>query len=77
MITIHNFVPCADVPDAASPLAGKRRGPESTSDAESSQTAEAPTADSLVLVPLTQNDSHKHSLRRNHASTRSLEHMAT
>ncbi len=36
-------LPCADVPDAASPLAGKKRGPESMSDAESSDTAEAPT----------------------------------
>jgi len=57
-------LPCADVPDAASPLAGKRRGPESTSDAESSETAEAPTADSLALVPLTPDDSHAHSFRR-------------
>ncbi len=49
---------------SASPLAGKRRGPESTSDAESSETAEAPTADSLALVPLTPDDSHAHTLRR-------------
>ena len=55
---------CAGVPDAASPLAGKRRGPESMSDAESSGTAEAPTADSLALVPLTPDDSHGPSLRR-------------
>ena len=55
---------CAGVPDAASPLAGKRRGPESMSDAESSGTAEAPTADSLALVPLTPDDSHAPSLRR-------------
>ena len=55
---------CADVPDAASPLAGKRRGPESVSDVESSGTAEAPTADSLALVPLTPDDSHGPSLRR-------------
>jgi len=41
------------VPDAASPLAGKRRGPESMSDGESSGTAEAPNDDSLTLVPLT------------------------
>ena len=57
-------LPRADEPDAASPLAGKRRGPESTSDAESSETAEAPTADSVALVPLTPNDSHAHSFRR-------------
>ena len=55
--------PCADVHDAASPLAGKRRGPESMSDAESSGTAEAPFADSLALVPLTPDDSQP-SLRR-------------
>ena len=54
---------CAGVPDAASPLAGKRRGPESMSDAESSGTAEAPTADSLALVPLTPDDSHAPRLR--------------
>ncbi len=57
-------LPCAGVPDAASPLAGKRRGPESMSDAESSGTAEAPVADSLALVPLTPDDSHALSLRR-------------
>ncbi len=50
--------PLVDVPDAASPLAGKRRGPESMSDAESCGTAEAPSADSLALVPLTPDDSH-------------------
>ncbi len=44
-------LPCAGVPDAASPLAGKRRGPECMSDAESSETAEASTADNLALVP--------------------------
>ena len=55
---------CIGVPDAASPLAGNRRGPESMSDAESSGTAEAPTADSLALVPLTPDDSHAPSLRR-------------
>ena len=55
---------CVGVPDAASPLAGKRRGPESMSDAESSGTTEAPTADSLALVPLTPDDSHAPSLRR-------------
>ncbi len=37
---------CADVPDAASPLAGKGRGAGSMSDAESSE-----TADGLALVP--------------------------
>jgi len=56
--------PCADVHDAASPLAGKRRGPESMSDAESSGTAEAPSADSLALVPLTPDDAHASNLRR-------------
>jgi hypothetical protein len=54
----------AEMPDAASPLAGKRRGPESMSDAESSGTAEAPSADSLAMVPLTPDDSHAPSLRR-------------
>ena len=52
------------MPDAASPLAGKRRGSESMSDAESSGTAEAPSADSLAMVPLTPDDSHAPSLRR-------------
>ena len=46
------------------PLAGKRRGPESVSDAESSGTAEAPSADNLAMVPLTPSDSHAVSLRR-------------
>ena len=50
--------------DVASPLAGKRRGPESVSDAESSGTAEAPSADNLAMVPLTPSDSHAVSLRR-------------
>ena len=54
---------CADVPDAASPLAGRRRGPEFMSDAESFGTAEAPSADSLALVPLTPDDSHAPRLR--------------
>ncbi len=54
-------LPCAAVPYAASPLAGKRRGPESMSDAESSGTAEV---DSLALGPLTPDDSHALSLRR-------------
>ena len=53
---------------AASPLAGKRRGPESMSDAESSGTREDPTADSLDLVPLTPDDSHA-------LSSRSLDHI--
>jgi len=52
------------VHDAASPLAGKRRGPESMSDAESSGTAEAPSADSLAMVPLTPDDAHASNLRR-------------
>ena len=39
-------------------------GPESMSDAESSGTAEAPTAVRLALVPLTPDDSHAPSLRR-------------
>ena len=56
--------PRADMPDAASPLAGKRRGTESISDAESSGTAEAPSADSLAMVPLTPDDSHAPNLRR-------------
>jgi len=38
--------------------------PESMSDAESSGTAEAPSADSLAMVPLTPDDSHAPSLRR-------------
>jgi len=67
-------LPYAGVPDAASPLAGKRRGPESVSDAESSGTAEAPAADSLALVPLTPKDSHL-ACGAAHASTRSLDHI--
>ena len=50
--------------DVASPLAGKRRGPESVSDAESSWTAEATSADNLAMVPLTPGNSHAVSLRR-------------
>ncbi len=65
-------LPCADVPDAASPLAGKRRGPESMSDAESSGTAEAATANSLALVPLTPD--HSHACGGAHVSTSSLDH---
>ncbi len=57
-------LPCAGVPDAASPLAGKRRGPESMSDVKSSGTGEAPAAESLALVPLTPDDSHAVGLRR-------------
>ncbi|DBA69887.1 TPA: hypothetical protein ACH3X2_012387 [Trebouxia sp. C0005] len=56
--------PRASMPDAASPLAGKRRGPESVSNVESLGAIEAPTADSLALVPLTPDDSHAPSLRR-------------
>ncbi|DBA89964.1 TPA: hypothetical protein ACH3X2_004384 [Trebouxia sp. C0005] len=56
--------PRASMPDAASPLAGKRRGPESVSDVESLGATEAPSADSLALVPLTPDDSHAPSLRR-------------
>jgi len=56
------YSPCADVPDAASPLAVKTRGPESNS--ESFGTAEAPSADSFALVPLTPDDSRAPSLRR-------------
>ena len=56
--------PRADMPDAASPLAGKRRGFESVSDAESCGTAEALSADILAMVPLTPDDSHAPSLRR-------------
>ncbi|DBA71595.1 TPA: hypothetical protein ACH3X2_001060 [Trebouxia sp. C0005] len=54
----------ASMPDAASPLAGKRRGPESMSDVESLGAAEAPSDDSLVLVPSTPDGSHAPSLRR-------------
>ena len=43
----------AGVPEAASPLAGKRRGPESVSGSESSEIAEAPSVDSLAMVPMT------------------------
>ena len=50
--------------DVASPSAGKRRGPESVSDTESSGTAEAPSADNLAMVPLTPGDSHAVGLRR-------------
>ena len=40
----------AGMPDAASLLAGKRQGPESVSDAESSGVAESPCADSLAVT---------------------------
>ena len=50
--------------DTASPLAGKRRGPESVSDAESAGVGEDASADSLAIVPVTPGDTHAHSLRR-------------
>ena len=53
-----------EVLDAASPLAGKRRGPESMSDAESAGVEEIANADSLAMVPLTPCDTLGHSLRR-------------
>ena len=52
----------AGVPDVASPLAGKRRGSEAMSDAESSGVADAPS--SLAMVPLTPDDSCAPGLRR-------------
>ena len=58
------FSPRADMFNAASPLAGKRRGPESLSDAESFGTAEAPSADCLAMVPLTPDGSHAPSSRQ-------------
>ena len=54
----------AGVPEAASPLAGKRRGPESVSGSESSEIAEAPSVDSLAMVPMTPGETHAFSLRR-------------
>ncbi|DBA89801.1 TPA: hypothetical protein ACH3X2_004672 [Trebouxia sp. C0005] len=54
----------ASMSDAASPLAGKRRGPESVSDVESLGAAEASSADSLALVPLTPGDAHAPRLRK-------------
>ena len=54
----------AGVPEAASPLAGKRRGPESVSGSESSEIAEAPSVDSLAMVPMTPGEPHAFSLRR-------------
>ena len=54
----------AGVPEAASPLAGKRRGPESVSGSESSEIVEAPSVDSLAMVPMTPGEPHAFSLRR-------------
>ena len=48
--------------DTASPLAGKRRDPESGS--ESSGVAEAPHADSLAMVPFTPDVGQAEGLRR-------------
>ena len=48
----------------ASPLAGKRRGPESEADTESSGVAQSPSADSLAVVPFTPDDSCAPTLRR-------------
>ena len=53
-----------EVLDSASPLAGKRRGPESMSDAGSAGVEEIANADSLAMVPLTPCDTLGHSLRR-------------
>ena len=50
--------------DAVSPLAGKRRGPESMSDAESSGVAESPCASTLAIVPFTPDDSCAPTWRR-------------
>ena len=54
----------AEMPDAASPLAGKRRGSESLSDVESSGVAESPSAGTLAIAPLTPDDSCAPSLRQ-------------
>ena len=54
----------AEMPDAASPLAGKRQGPESVSDAESSGVAESPCADTLAVVPSTPDASYAPTMRR-------------
>ena len=43
--------------DAVSSLAGKRQGPESMSDAESSGAAESTCASTLAIVPFTPDDS--------------------
>ena len=48
--------------DTAPPLTGKRRDPESGSD--SSDVPEAPSADSLAIVPVTLDDGHAQGLRR-------------
>lgn len=52
----------AGVADTAPPLTGKRRDPESGS--ESSDLPEAPSADSLAIVPVTPDDGHAQGLRR-------------
>ena len=52
----------AELVDTAPPLTGKRRDPESGSD--SSSVPEAPSADSLAIVPVTPDDGHAHGLRR-------------
>ena len=52
----------AEVVDTAPPLTGKRRDPESGS--ESSDLPEAPSADSLAIVPVTPEDGHAQGLRR-------------
>ena len=52
----------AEVADTAPPLSGKRRDPESGS--ESSDAPEAPSADSLAIVPVTPDDGHAQGLRR-------------
>ncbi len=49
-------------PATAPPLTGKRRDPESGS--ESSDLPEAPSADSLAIVPVTPDDGHAQGLRR-------------
>ncbi|KAL3136564.1 hypothetical protein ABBQ38_005810 [Trebouxia sp. C0009 RCD-2024] len=48
--------------DTTPPLTGKRRDPESGS--ESSDSPEAPSADSLAIVPVTRDDGHAQGLRR-------------
>ncbi|KAL3136573.1 hypothetical protein ABBQ38_005819 [Trebouxia sp. C0009 RCD-2024] len=48
--------------DPTPPLTGKRRDPESGS--ESSDSPEAPSADSLAIVPVTPDDGHAQGLRR-------------
>ncbi|KAL3157056.1 hypothetical protein ABBQ38_001304 [Trebouxia sp. C0009 RCD-2024] len=48
--------------DTTPPLTGKRRDPESGS--ESSDSPEAPSADSLAIVPVTPDDGHAQGLRR-------------